>query len=74
MSERVLVSGAFDDLRLGGVRFLEEAAKLGQVTVWLWSDDLIARVQGHPPKFPESERRYLLESIRYVHEVRSAGD
>lgn len=65
-----LVTGAFDDLRSRQIRFLEEAAKLGELTVLLWSDEAIRRREGHPPKFPEAERRYYLESIRYVGRVR----
>jgi cytidyltransferase-like protein len=51
------------------VRLLEEAAKLGPVQVFLWSDRSIERLQGIAPKFPESERRYFLEAVRYVDRV-----
>jgi cytidyltransferase-like protein len=65
----VIVSGAFDDLRSGQVRFLEEAARRGPVHVLLWSDDAVRALQGAPPKFPQAERQYLLEAIRYVDRV-----
>jgi cytidyltransferase-like protein len=68
--KRVAVSASFDDLRSPQVRFLEEAAKLGEVTVQLWSDDAIRAVTGKAPKFPQAERLYLVEAIRYVHDVR----
>jgi cytidyltransferase-like protein len=64
-----IVAGGFDDLRCGDVRFLAEAAKCGPVHVQLWSDEMIQRLTGRPPKFPEAERQYLLESIRYVRHV-----
>jgi len=48
------------------VRFLEEAAKLGRVHVLLWSDEAVQNLEGRPPRFPEDERRYLLEAIRHV--------
>jgi cytidyltransferase-like protein len=64
----VLVSGAFDDLRSREIRFLQEAARLGFVTVGLWSDDLVEHASG-ACKFPFEERRYLVESIRYVDRV-----
>jgi len=67
---RVVTSGAFDNLRSADVRFLEEAAKLGDLTVLLWSDKTILQRQGKPPKFAESERLYLLQAIRYVSDVR----
>jgi cytidyltransferase-like protein len=65
----VYVSGAFDDLRSWHVRFLEEAARLGDLHVFLWSDESIVSATCQPPKFPLEERQYLLESIRYVSEV-----
>jgi cytidyltransferase-like protein len=61
------VSGSFDDLP--GMRFLDEAARLGSVHVFLWSDAQVLRYTGQPPKFPQAERKYFLESVRYVAEV-----
>jgi len=51
------------------VRLLEEAAKFGRVHVLLWSDEAVQNLESRPPKFPEDERRYLLEAIRYVDRV-----
>lgn len=68
MSEAV-ASGSFDDLRSLDMRFLEEASRLGPVHVLLWSDDLVESVLGKKPKFPQAERQYFLESIRYVTRV-----
>jgi cytidyltransferase-like protein len=68
MSE-VVVSGPFDDLRSRELRFLEEASKLGPVTVLLWPDDTIERISARKPKFPLAERRYLLEAVRTVDTV-----
>jgi cytidyltransferase-like protein len=62
----VQVLGGFDDLRSRDVRFLQEAARLGAVEVSLLSDDAIARITGSPPAFPEDERRYVVEAIRFV--------
>lgn len=69
MMESIVVTGSFDDVRSQHVRFLEEAAGLGEVVVLLWSDKAIESIQGRPPKFPEAERRYLLEAVRYVDRV-----
>jgi len=63
------VSGSFDDLRAPGMRFLEAAARLGELHVYLWSDGVVARASGMPPKFPEAERKYFLEAVRYVAQV-----
>lgn len=65
----VFVSGDFDDLRLTHVRMLQEAARLGPVHVLLWSDAAIQQSQRRRPKFPEAERQYLIEAIRYVDRV-----
>lgn len=65
---RAMVFGAFDDLRAEDIRFLEEAARFGALTVLMASDARCA-ARGKPPKFPAAERRYFLESIRYVEQV-----
>lgn len=67
--EEVVVSSSFDDIRSREVRFLEEAAKLGRVHVFLQSDRAIKMSTGTEPKFPESERKYFLEAVRFVHQV-----
>jgi len=65
----VFVSGSFDNLRSRHVRFLEEAAKLGELHVLLWSDEIARRLEGKVPRFPQSERQYLVEAVRYVNHV-----
>ena len=67
--KHIVVSGAFDDLRSRHLRFLEEAAKLGELTVLLWPDHEIRRLTGQAPKFPQTERRYFLSAVRYVSHV-----
>jgi cytidyltransferase-like protein len=64
-----VVTGAFDDLRSAQIRFLEEAAKMGEVTALLWSDKVVRQFQGKGSKFPEGERAYFLQAIRYVRRV-----
>jgi cytidyltransferase-like protein len=66
---QVVVAGAFDDLRAKQIRFLEEAARLGEVTALLWADDLVRRIEGTGPKFPQAERAYFLQAIRFVRQV-----
>lgn len=70
MSPRVIVQGAFDDLRSSDFRFLEEASRLGLVLALLLDDAVVERLQGSRPKFPAPERLYLLQSLRFVHETR----
>lgn len=66
---RCVVSGSFDDIRSHHVRFLEEAARQGPLTVKLWSDALIRAASGQEPKFPQEERSYILQSLRYIDRV-----
>jgi cytidyltransferase-like protein len=66
---RVVVSGSFDDLRSHHVRFLEEAAGFGEVHALVLSDRAHGTIAGAAPKFPEEERLYLLDSIKYVDSV-----
>ncbi|MFO7904585.1 MAG: adenylyltransferase/cytidyltransferase family protein [Planctomycetota bacterium] len=48
---------------------MHEAASMGPVHARLWSDALTARLTGRPPRFPEAERLYVLDAIRYVERV-----
>ncbi|HPU55563.1 MAG TPA: hypothetical protein PLH97_04705, partial [Verrucomicrobiota bacterium] len=65
----VIVSGPFDDIRSRDIRFLEEASRLGPVTVLVWPDSAVEEQSGGPPKFPLAERLYFLRAIRYVEGV-----
>ena len=65
----VIVTGSFDDIRSGQIRFLEEAAKLGQLQVLLWDDEMMQAIEKKAPKFPLAERQYFLQAVRYVHGV-----
>ena len=67
--KQVIVHGAFDDLRSGHLRFIEEASRFGDVTVALWSDEMIRSISGQSPKFPLAERSYFLNAVRYVARV-----
>ncbi len=67
--KQVVVSGSFDNLGSPGVRFLEEAGRLGEVNVLLWSDEACQAHTGQLPKFPQAERAYLVQAIRYVSSV-----
>jgi len=63
---RAVVCGRFDDMRSKDVRFLHEASRLGSLHVLLWSDAICQAMTGEAPKFPEAERLYYLEALRYV--------
>jgi cytidyltransferase-like protein len=66
---RVLVTGTFDDLRVRTFRFLEEAAKDGELVVGLRTDGAVREIEGREPKLPFEERAYVLESLRPVSRV-----
>ena len=65
----VVVCGTFDDIRSSDVRFLQEASRLGPLHVLMWNDASVRSASGTAPKFPESERLYFLQAIRFVHKV-----
>jgi cytidyltransferase-like protein len=73
-AKTVIVSGAFDDLKSRGIRFLEEASRLGKLTVLLWPDETLVEQTGKAPKFPLVERLYFLEAVRYVSRVIPIGE
>jgi len=70
--KQVVVSGGFDDIKSRDLRFLEEAAKLGELSVLLWPDATLQKLTGKPPKFPLAERSYFLNAVRYVGKVLAA--
>jgi len=71
--QTVFVSGAFDNLQSRQVRFLQKAAYWGKVHVLLWSDQAAQRYEGRLPRYPEQERQYLLQSLRFVHDLTLSG-
>jgi cytidyltransferase-like protein len=73
-ASQVVASGGFDDITSRDLRFLEEAAKLGELTVLLWGDAVLEKVTGKPPKFPFAERSYFLTAVRFVGKVVTADE
>ena len=65
----VIVCGGFDNIRSQDVRFLQEAARFGPLCVVLWNDESLQSVMGKKAKFPQEERLYFLQAIRYVNRV-----
>lgn len=65
----VVVTGAFDDIRSSDIRFLQEAARMGSLHVLLWDDPTVRSLTNANPKFPEEERLYFLQSIRFLSKV-----
>lgn len=70
---RIIVSSPFNDLKSKDIRFLEEAAKLGELHVLLWSDEAVTAITGEAPKFPYLERQYFVQATRYVSHVHASS-
>ena len=65
----VAVSGAFDPVHIGHIRYIREAARLGdKLVVILNSDDFLLRKKGFV-FMPFGERKEILENIKGVDEV-----
>ncbi len=67
---RIAVTGCFDWLHSGHVRFFEEVATFGELYVVVGHDANITLLKGPGhPRFSEAQRRYMVGSVRHVHEA-----
>jgi cytidyltransferase-like protein len=65
--KKVVVTGCYDWFHSGHVRFFEEVSELGELHVVVGSDANVALLKGEGhPLFPQDERRYMVQSVRYV--------
>ncbi|MGC8744965.1 MAG: adenylyltransferase/cytidyltransferase family protein [Verrucomicrobiia bacterium] len=65
---RVIVTGCYDWLHSGHVRFFEEAAAYGKLYVAIGNDENVRMLKGEGhPLFNQQERLYMVSSIRYVY-------
>jgi len=70
----VAVSGAFDPIHVGHIRYIREAAKLGdRLVVILNNDNFLLRKKGFVFR-PFEDRKEILESIKGVDEVIASID
>lgn len=68
--KHVMVTGTFDWLHSGHVRFFEEVSGYGRLTVVVGHDDNIRLLKGAGhPLFGQAERLYRVQSIRYVQQA-----
>jgi D-beta-D-heptose 7-phosphate kinase/D-beta-D-heptose 1-phosphate adenosyltransferase len=67
----VFTNGCFDILHRGHIELLRYCKSLGtKVVVGLNSDDSVSRLKGDSrPYFSQEDRKFTLESLRYVDEV-----
>lgn len=65
--KKVMVSGCFDWVHTGHVRFFEEASAYGDLYVVVGHDANLRLLKGEGhPLFPQQERLYWVQSIRHV--------
>ena len=65
--KKVVVTGSYDWLHSGHVRFLEEVSAHGDLYVVVGHDANIRLLKGKGhPLFPQGERRYMVGSIKHV--------
>ncbi len=66
-AKKVIVTGCYDWLHSGHVRFFEEVAELGDLYVAVGNDANVRHLKGEGhPLLSEDERRYMVGAIRYV--------
>ncbi|MBN8678241.1 MAG: adenylyltransferase/cytidyltransferase family protein [Chitinophagales bacterium] len=70
MSKKVFVTGCFDLLHSGHVAFLKEAAQFGDLYVCIGNDENVKHLKGRYPVNNQEERRYMLDALACVKEVR----
>ena len=64
---KVIVTGCYDWFHSGHVRFFEETSALGDLYVVVGHDQNVRLLKGEEhPMFPQDERRYMVQSVRYV--------
>ena len=63
---KVFVSGCFDVLHSGHIRFFEEAAQYGDLYVSIGSDKTVEELKHRKTLYNEAERLYMVSSVRFV--------
>jgi cytidyltransferase-like protein len=64
---KVFVSGCFDVLHSGHIRFFEEAATFGDLYVSIGSDTTVQNLKNRTTLYNEKERLYMVSSLKFVH-------
>ncbi|MFA7290451.1 MAG: adenylyltransferase/cytidyltransferase family protein, partial [Melioribacteraceae bacterium] len=65
----VVVSGGFDPIHIGHIRYMQEAKKLGDKLIVIVNNDNWFKIKGKPVFMPESERKEIIEALDCVDEV-----
>jgi len=72
--KKVFVGGTFDLLHPGHVELFKEASKLGDVIAVVARDETVKKLRGREPVLPQEQRRYMVESLKYVKEALVGGE
>ena len=68
--KKIFTNGCFDILHVGHIKLLQHCKNLGYVIVGLNSDVSVKLNKGsNRPYFTEKDRKYMLESCKWVDEV-----
>lgn len=65
-NKKVFVSGCYDLLHSGHVEFFKQASQYGDLYVGIGSDSTYLEYKHRKPMFPQEERLFMVQSIRYV--------
>ena len=68
-NKKVMVSGCYDLLHGGHIAFFKTASAYGDLYVSIGRDENLLSLKGKKPVFSESERLYIVKSVRYVHDA-----
>lgn len=67
--KKVFVSGCYDLLHSGHIEFFKQAAAYGELYVGIGSDATILDYKHRKPMYPQEERLFLVQAVRYVKEA-----
>lgn len=65
----VMVSGGFDPIHIGHVRYMQEAKKLGDELIVVLNNDNWFQVKGKPVFMTDQERKEIVEALDCVDKV-----
>jgi len=69
----VAVSGGFNPLHIGHIRYMQEAKKLGDKLVVILNNDNWFNIKGKPVFMSHHERKEIIEALECVDEVVISG-
>ena len=70
MNKKVFVGGCFDIIHSGHIEFFQNASKYGDLYVCIGSDNTIKELKGKYPVHNQYERKFIIDSIKFVKECR----